>query len=129
VLVGSIALCASLWLHLGLPGIFVSLLVANLSISLVSPNATALALDSYRNEAGTASAYLGVIQFAIAAVASPIAGVAGKTTKFSMAFGILAMGAAAFTAHLFLCRRRSVSGSISESYGETAVVPMPEHEV
>jgi DHA1 family bicyclomycin/chloramphenicol resistance-like MFS transporter len=129
LLVGSIALCASLWLQLGLPGIFVSLLIANLSISLVSPNATALALDSYGKDAGTASAYLGVVQFAIAAVASPIAGVAGKTTKFSMAFGILAMGAAAFAVHLILCRRASPSPSITEPYGSAAVVPMPEQEV
>jgi len=70
-----------------------------------------------------------VVQFAIAAVGSPIAGVAGKTTKFSMVFGILAMGAAAFAVHLILCRRASPSRSITEPYGSAAVVPMPEQEV
>lgn len=70
-----------------------------------------------------------MVQFAIAAIASPIAGVAGKTTRFSMAFGILAMGVAAFCAHLLLCRRRPHSVAVLGASGSALTVPLPEQEL
>ncbi len=71
--VGSAALCVVLLLGLGLPAILPALMVAVLSLALIAPNATALALAPYGREAGTVSAFLGVMQFAIGAIASPLA--------------------------------------------------------
>jgi DHA1 family bicyclomycin/chloramphenicol resistance-like MFS transporter len=90
--VGALALCVVLWLGLGLPAVLPALLVTIASLPLIVPNATALALAPYSREAGSVSALLGVLQFAVGAIAAPLAGVAGEVTAFSMAFGMLIMG-------------------------------------
>ena len=92
--VGALALCIVLWLGLGLPAVLPALMVTVVSLPFIVPNATALALNPYSREAGTVSALLGVLQFAVGAIASPLAGVAGEVTEFSMAFGMLAMALA-----------------------------------
>ena len=90
--VGALAMCVALWLDLGLPGLIPTLLLSLLSLPLIVPNATALALAPFGREAGTVSALIGVSQFAVGALASPLAGVGGGVTQFSMAFGMLIMG-------------------------------------
>ena len=75
--VGSISLCVVLWLGIGLPGILPALMLTVVSLPLVIPNATALALAPYGREAGAVSALLGVLQFAVGATrrrlrASPV---------------------------------------------------------
>ena len=50
-----------------------------------------LRLNPYGREAGTVSALIGVLQFAVGAIASPLASVAGEVTAFSMAFGMAIM--------------------------------------
>ena len=52
-----------------------------LSLPFVVPNATALALSPYGREAGTVSALIGVLQFAVGAIASPLASVAGEVDR------------------------------------------------
>ncbi len=89
--VGALALCTVLWLGLGLPAVLPALMVTVLSLPFVVPNATALALSPYGREAGTVSALIGVLQFAVGAIASPLAGVGGEVTAYSMAFGMLIM--------------------------------------
>jgi DHA1 family bicyclomycin/chloramphenicol resistance-like MFS transporter len=44
---------------------------------MLFPNATALALSRHRDRAGTASALLGLAQYAIGAAAGPVAGFGG----------------------------------------------------
>ena len=66
-------------------------MVTVVSLPFIVPNATALALNPYSREAGSVSALLGVLQFAVGAIAAPLAGVGGGVTQFSMAFGMLAM--------------------------------------
>ena len=100
--VGSLALCVVLWLGFGLPTVIPALMVTVLSVSLIGPNATALALAPYARDAGAVSALLGVLQFAIGAIASPLASVAGETTQFSMAYGMLAMALCALACNLWL---------------------------
>ena len=63
----SFALCAVLWLDLGLPAVLPALMFTVLSLPFIVPNATALALDPYGREAGTVSALIGVLQFAVGA--------------------------------------------------------------
>ncbi len=60
-----------LWLGLGLPAVLPALMVTVLSLPFIVPNATALAFSPYGREAGTVSALIGVLQFAVGAIASP----------------------------------------------------------
>jgi DHA1 family bicyclomycin/chloramphenicol resistance-like MFS transporter len=66
----------------------------------VVPNAAALALTDYPHAAGSASALLGVFQFAFGGVTAPLVGAGGRGTAVPMAlvialFGLGALAAAA----------------------------------
>lgn len=72
---GSLALIAAVQLRLALPAVLASLFATVSSVGLVTPNATALALGWLPpRRAGSASALLGVLQFAFGAVAAPVVG-------------------------------------------------------
>jgi DHA1 family bicyclomycin/chloramphenicol resistance-like MFS transporter len=77
------------------------------SLGLVMPNATALALANHPRTAGSASALIGVLQFAIGAVAAPFAGVGGTSTALPMALVIAALSSIALLAYLVLARKGS----------------------
>jgi DHA1 family bicyclomycin/chloramphenicol resistance-like MFS transporter len=105
LLLGAVLLAAAVLIDAGLPIVIAALVFTNVALPFVVPNATALALSSYGREAGIASAFLGVIQFAIGAVATPLGGALGDTTQFSMAYGMLVMALLAVTAHVALVHR------------------------
>lgn len=65
------------------------------SFGLVGPNASALALDGFPEVAGSASATLGVIQFATGAAVAPLVGIAGTGTAVPAAATIAALTVAA----------------------------------
>jgi DHA1 family bicyclomycin/chloramphenicol resistance-like MFS transporter len=81
---GGIGVLVSVVAGLGLGGLLPSLFVMVSSIGLVLPNSAALALADHPRTAGSASALLGLAQFAIGAVAAPLAGVAGSHTALPM---------------------------------------------
>ena len=70
---------------LGLAGLLPSLFVTVSSVGMVLPNAAALALADHPRTAGSASALLGLSQFATGALAAPLAGVGGSHTALPMA--------------------------------------------
>ena len=80
----------------GLPLILPALFVLVASIGLILPNATALALAKHGSQAGSASAVVGVAQFAIGALAAPLVGVAGPHTDVPMAIVISVLGVSAW---------------------------------
>lgn len=82
----------------GLPAILPGLFLVVASVGLVLLNATALALADHPREAGTASALLGLVQFAIGACAAPFAGIAGSSADLPMALTITALSAGALLA-------------------------------
>jgi len=90
---------------IGLAGILPCLFAIVSSIGLVLPNATALALSGYDPQvAGSASALLGVLQFAIGAAVAPLVGAAGVESAVPMAvvmatLGLCACGAFLLTRH------------------------------
>jgi MFS transporter, DHA1 family, multidrug resistance protein len=86
--VGGLGVLASVLLDTGLPTLLPSFFVLVSCIGLVFPNATALALADHPHTAGSASAGLGLSQFAIGAVAAPLAGVGGAGTALPL--GIVA---------------------------------------
>jgi DHA1 family bicyclomycin/chloramphenicol resistance-like MFS transporter len=92
---------------LGLPVVLAALFAVVSSVGLVMPNSTALALSWLPPErAGSASALLGVLQFAFGAVAAPLVGAAGAGSAMPMAVlmcGLTVSGLLAFG--LFTPRR------------------------
>jgi DHA1 family bicyclomycin/chloramphenicol resistance-like MFS transporter len=73
----------------GLAGLLIPLFFYVASIGLVSPNSMALAMNSQNKQAGTASALLGSLQFASAAVAAMGVGLIAIPSAVPMALVIL----------------------------------------
>ena len=82
---GGLGVLVSVLADLGLAALLPSLFVMVSSVGVVLPNAAALALADHPRTAGSASALLGVTQFATGALAAPLAGVGGSQTALPMA--------------------------------------------
>ena len=76
-----------------------ALFLAVASLGLILGNATALAIAQAPRAAGTASAFLGALQFSFGALASPLVGLGGEDNALPMA---VVMSAAALAAFVFL---------------------------
>jgi DHA1 family bicyclomycin/chloramphenicol resistance-like MFS transporter len=119
VALGGVALLLAVTTGIGLIGILPALFVVVASQGMVSPNATALALADHPHTAGSASALLGVLQFALGAAIAPLVGVAGPTTALPMALVIACLGIAALTTFVLLARSGAAgAGSTTGSGGE-----------
>jgi DHA1 family bicyclomycin/chloramphenicol resistance-like MFS transporter len=102
---GALALLVVAATHAGgLAGILPCLFVVQTSLGLVLPNSTALALTDHPAVAGSASALLGVLQYAVGAVAAPIVGVAGTSSALPMSIVIAVLASSAVAAWLALVR-------------------------
>ena len=104
---GGILLLVATVSGIGLLGILPSLFVVVASLGFVLPNATTLALAGEPSIAGSASALLGVLQYAIGAVAAPLVGIEGPTTAVPMAIVIAALSVIALLIYLLLVRKAS----------------------
>ncbi len=89
---------------IGLVGILPALFLVVSSIGVVFPSGTAIALEGHQSTAGSASALLGLAQFAVGAISAPLVGVAGKGTALPMAIVIVTCGLGAVTAFWLLVR-------------------------
>lgn len=106
---GGVALLAVVALGgIGLVGVLAALFLVVASIGFVIPSATAIALEGDPATAGSASALLGLTQFAIGAVSAPLVGVAGTDTAVPMALVIVACGLGAVAAFWLLLRSEHV---------------------
>jgi len=94
-LCGAVLLLAAVVWHLGLTLLLLGLFVVVASIGVITPNARALAMVGYPNLAGTASALLGVLLFAIGGFVAPLIGIGGTGTAVPMAVVIVALEAGA----------------------------------
>jgi MFS transporter, DHA1 family, multidrug resistance protein len=103
---GGALLFAVVQARLSAPFVVAALLLAVTSVSLVGPNATALALTPYGHQAGSVAAILGLVQFGVGAIVSPLASVSGRTTQFSLAYLMLIMSVLALVAYLAVPRVR-----------------------
>ncbi len=90
---------------LGLVWVWSGLFGVTASLGLILPNSGALAMETAVS-AGSAAALVGVIQFGIAALASPLAGIFGAGAGLSMAVLILVFGFAAVGTYFWSPRRR-----------------------
>lgn len=100
---GGVVLAAVLG-GLGLPALLPGLFAVVASTGAVLPNTRALAMAGYPDLAGTASALLGVVQFALGGLVAPLIGVAGTATAVPMAVVIAALVVLAFLAFALMAR-------------------------
>jgi MFS transporter, DHA1 family, multidrug resistance protein len=91
---GGLGVLTAVVFDVGLVMLLPSFFVVVASIGLVFPNATALALADHPRTAGSASALLGLSQFATGAVAAPLAGVGGSHTALPMAIVMATLSSA-----------------------------------
>jgi DHA1 family bicyclomycin/chloramphenicol resistance-like MFS transporter len=74
--VGGLALLTVIALGVGIRGVVPALFVVVASLGFVLPNSTALALTNHPRAAGSASALLGVLQYAFGSLVAPLVGLA-----------------------------------------------------
>ncbi|WP_338051330.1 multidrug effflux MFS transporter [Pseudonocardia acidicola] len=91
---GAVALLAGVLLSRSVWAVLPPLFLVVASVGLIMPNATALALANQGRAAGTASAVLGLLQFALGALVPPLASLGG-VTPVVMGTTILATAVAA----------------------------------
>jgi MFS transporter, DHA1 family, multidrug resistance protein len=106
VLAGAALITAALAGHPPLITLLVPLFVFVAAFGMMRPNGTALALAGQAKIAGTASAYLGALQFMLGAVAAPLAGVAGQGAAVPPAILIGTLCAGSLGFQLLLTRHR-----------------------
>lgn len=94
-LAGGLLLVAAAALGLALPGIALGFFLAVASIGLIAPNSTALALSEHPQIAGSASAFIGVLQYVVGAAITPLVGLLGTSTALPLALLMALLSAAA----------------------------------
>jgi DHA1 family bicyclomycin/chloramphenicol resistance-like MFS transporter len=109
--VGGLGVLVSVVADLGLAGLLPSLFVMVSSVGMVLPNAAALALADHPRTAGSASALLGLTQFATGALAAPLAGVGGSHTALPMAIVMATLPLAGLACLLLLARPSIAHGA------------------
>lgn len=104
--VGAVALVLVSVLELGLAGVLASLFVVVASIGLILPNAAAIGMAGHPQTAGSASALLGLSQYAFGALAAPLVGVAGLRHGVPMSIVIATAALGSLLALVALLPRR-----------------------
>lgn len=95
------------------------------SLGFVFGNATALATDQVKEHAGSGSAIIGALQFTLAAVASPLVGLAGEDNAVPMALVMLAGGIIALLSMIFLTRGAATTAGAGLHEVHPEAVPTP----
>ncbi len=98
--VGAVALLVSVLAGLGLLSVLVSLFLVVAAVGLVAPNAAALAMADHPRTAGSASALLGLGQYAVGGLVAPLVGLDGEHSLAWVIAASSVLAVAAFTALL-----------------------------
>ncbi|GAA4241897.1 multidrug effflux MFS transporter [Actinomadura meridiana] len=115
VVAGAVALVVVVLTGGGLYGVLPALFLVAAGQGLIGPNTTALALSGRPPRvAGSASAMLGVTQFAVGGAAAPLAGIAGPDTAVPMALSIAGAAMLAAVATAFALRSRRSAALVSD---------------
>ncbi len=102
--IGSVSLVIAAALHTPLIMLLIPLFFSVITIGIVGPNAGSLAMQSQGQNAGSASALIGVCMFALGSISVPISGLGG-TSALSMGVTILGCYAIAITLFITLVRK------------------------
>lgn len=101
---GGVALLLVIVAGVGLVGILPALFLVVASLGLILPSATTLALTGHPRTAGSASALLGVMQYAIGAAAAPLVGLGGASSDLPMGVVIAVLSCSALLVFVLLAR-------------------------
>lgn len=104
--VGGVGVLAAAAFALPLSALLVPLVLLVSSIGMVMPNASSLALAEHPHNAGSASALLGVLQFVIGGLATPLVSVGGADSAIPMSTVMACFAVAALVIFLLLTRAR-----------------------
>jgi MFS transporter, DHA1 family, multidrug resistance protein len=103
---GAVLLVGAVGFGMPLPVALAGFFVLMTAQGLVGPNAGALASDVVRGQPGTGSALLGFLQWCMAGVIAPLAGLGGEHTAVPMATIVAALTAVSVFALVVLARLR-----------------------
>ena len=84
------------------------------SLGFIFGNATALALDEAGHHAGTGSAFLGCLQYVLAAAVAPIVGLGGEDTAVPMGIAMVVFAVLAAVSYLTLTRKSTAAPAGAE---------------
>lgn len=104
--VGAVGVLTAAAFSLPLGALLVPLVLLVSSIGLVMPNASSLALAEHPHNAGSASALLGVLQFVIGGLATPLVSVGGANSAIPMGTVMACFAVAALVIFLSLTGAR-----------------------
>jgi MFS transporter, DHA1 family, multidrug resistance protein len=121
---GLALLIGGLWLGTPLWIAIVGFFVLMSAQGLVGPNAGALASDAVPEHPGTGSALLGGLQWSLAGVVAPLAGLGGDRTAVPMALIILILAGTASLA-VYLNRSAPSVRRAADEGGKDNVLPTP----
>lgn len=125
ITLGGVSLLLVAMSGVGLAGVLLALFVLVASLGLIMPNAATLALTDVR-AVGSASALLGVLQFAIGAIAAPLVGIAGSATAIPMAVAISAFSLVALGAFLVFGRPARQESPLPTMQAGDQPAPFPD---
>jgi DHA1 family bicyclomycin/chloramphenicol resistance-like MFS transporter len=101
---GVVLLTGAAWFHMPLPVAVGGFFILMTAQGLVGPNAGALASDAVPEHPGTGSALLGFLQWCMAGVIAPLAGLGGAETAVPMAAIVTILAVASAVALRLLAR-------------------------
>jgi DHA1 family bicyclomycin/chloramphenicol resistance-like MFS transporter len=108
--VGAIAFLVAVLADFGLPVVLPALFLVVASFGLIGPNISALALSGSPRTAGSASALLGLGQYAFGGVTAPLVGLGGSGSAWLMASIILTCAALAIVTFTVFTRESGPGG-------------------
>lgn len=109
---GSVELLLALAVHAPLPFVLPGVFGVVAGMGMVFPNSTALGLTRHGARAGAATALMGVVQFAMQAVASPLTGLGSGHSAMPMAVVVLVLDVGGLVALLTLTRERGPAAEL-----------------
>ncbi|EGG36699.1 putative membrane protein [Paenibacillus sp. HGF5] len=113
--ISSAAVLFVVLVHGALSAMFISIFLFAFSIGIIGPISFTLAMESQGHIAGSASAVLGSLQFALGAVTSPLVGMAGENSAIPFGVVIFSTSVLSIAAYLILIQggRRLTGGETS----------------
>lgn len=103
-LVGGVTLFLSEIFHLGIWGVLIPLFLVVSAVGVVNTSTFSLAMASQGENAGSASALIGLMTFLLGGMAAPLVGIAGESSSWPMALIIAIAEILALVSYLFLVK-------------------------
>lgn len=100
--ISSAAVLFVVLVHGALSAMFISIFLFAFSIGIIGPISFTLAMESQGHMAGSASAVLGSLQFALGAVTSPLVGIAGENSAIPFGVVLFSTSVLSIAAYLIL---------------------------